>query len=166
MDGDSLPRVADDDLIPIRNRFAEFPYYRFLGIEIEEAKPGFARLSLPTGPRVSGGVHNSVHGGILASLADVAMLEALRPMFSEDEIPSGTLDLSLSYLRPALGEKVFIEASVLRKGRQIAVIEVSILDAEDRLCARGRVLYALRKKEPGGGESYNPHTQNPQDQNP
>lgn len=135
-----------------RSSFEEFPYYRFLGLEVEEAKPGFARLSLPTGPNVSGGIHGSVHGGILASIADVAMLEALLPMFNDKETPGGTIDLNLSYLRPALGEKVFVEASVLRKGRRVAVTEISILDDQSRLCARGRVLYAVRQKELESGD--------------
>ncbi len=122
------------------------PYYRFLGLRVEESRPGFARLSLPAGPNVSGGIHGSIHGGILASLVDIAMLQAVFPMFDDEEEPGGTIDLNLSYLRPALGETVFVEASVLRKGRRIAVTEVSVLDEQGRLCARGRVLYAVRSK--------------------
>ena len=134
-----------------RSPFAQSPYFSFLGVEVEQRKPGFARLSLATGPNVSGGIHGSIHGGILASLADIAMLEAVLPMFSEKEQPGGTIDLNLSYLRPAVGERVFVEAAVLRKGRRIAVIEVSVLDDRDRLCARGRVLYAVREKGPEDG---------------
>jgi uncharacterized protein (TIGR00369 family) len=62
-----------------------------------------------------------------------------------DDQPAGTADLNVTYLRPAHGPYVDAEATVLRRGRQLAVIEVSISDAEGRLCAKGRVLYAFRR---------------------
>lgn len=129
-----------------RAHFEQFPFYRFLGLECEEVRPGYARLALATGPNTLGGVAGSVHGGILASLVDVAMLQALVPLFEPGDVPSGTLDLGITYLRPALGPRITAEARVLRKGRQVAVSEVEIKDAEGRLCAKGRTLYAIRRE--------------------
>ena len=63
------------------------------------------------------------------------------------------MDLGITYLRPALGPRITAEARVLRKGRQVAVSEVEIKDAEGRLCAKGRTLYAIRREarsEPTG----------------
>jgi uncharacterized protein (TIGR00369 family) len=128
--------------------FDSFPFYRFLDLSVEEARPGFARLSMPTSERTQGGVQGSVHGGILAALVDVAMLRALIPMFEPQDEPGGTVDLGITFLRPALGTRVTVEATVLRKGRQLASSEVSILDDGGRLCARGRVLYAFRAAKP------------------
>jgi uncharacterized protein (TIGR00369 family) len=89
-------------------------------------------------------VGGSVHGGLLAALVDIVMLRALSTLFTPEDEPAGTADLSITYLRPALGKRIFAEGSVLKKGRQLAVIEVSILDEAGTLCAKGRVLYALR----------------------
>ena len=94
-----------------------------------------------------GGVGGSVHGGLLAALVDIAMLEAMFPTFEENDQPAGTADLNITYLRPALGPKVIAEASVLRKGKTLAVTEVSILDAEGNLCAKGRTIYVLRQRK-------------------
>jgi len=127
--------------------FDQFPFYRYLGLETEEARPGYARLAMPTGPNTLGGVGGSVHGGILAALVDVAMLRAIVPLFTDGDEPGGTVDLSITYLRPVLGSRVTVEASVLKRGRMIAVTEVMILDDQGRLCAKGRALYAFRKKE-------------------
>lgn len=91
-----------------------------------------------------GGVGGSVHGGLLAALVDIAVLEALFPMFEPDDQPSGTADLNITYLRPALGHRIAAEATVLRKGRQLAVAEVEILAEDGRLCAKGRCIYAFR----------------------
>jgi uncharacterized protein (TIGR00369 family) len=129
-----------------RAHFEAFPFYRFLGIVTEESRAGYARISIANGPNTLGGVGGSVHGGILAALVDVAMLQALVPMFESDDLPGGTMDLGITYLRPALGPRVTAEARVLRKGRQVAVTEVEIKDAEGRLCAKGRTLYSLRHR--------------------
>ncbi len=126
--------------------FEEFPFHRFLGLHLEEARPGFARISLKTGPNTLGGVGGSVHGGILAALVDIAMLQAQSSLFERDEQPAGTADLTITYLRPALGERIYAEAAVLKKGRSLIVTEVSILDEQGVLCAKGRTIYAVRQK--------------------
>lgn len=133
---------ASDD--PLGEAFATLPLHRFLGVQVEERRPGFARVRLDVTPNVVGGIGGSVHGGVLAALVDVAMLQALFPMLSANDRPAGTADLSVTYLRPAFGRAVWAEANVLRKGRQLAVIEVAIRDERGELCAKGRVLYALR----------------------
>lgn len=127
-----------------RDSFASIPIHRILGLTLEEEGKGFARVRLPIGPDTVGGVGGSVHGGILATMVDVAMLAAVRTALRPGDQPAGTADLSITYLRPALGPYLDAQATVLKAGRQIVVVEVSILDDQARLCAKGRVLYALR----------------------
>jgi acyl-CoA thioesterase len=122
------------------------PLHRFLGIAIEEQRQGFARVSLTTGPNTFGGVGGSVHGGVLAALVDIAMLQAIFSTFEPRDEPAGTADLNITYLRPALGAKIFADATVIKKGRQLVVTEVSIFDEQGRLCAKGRALYAIRQR--------------------
>ena len=124
--------------------FDEFPLHKALGFTLVERRAGFARICLQTSVLTLGGIGASVHGGLLAAMVDIAMLEALFPMFERADQPSGTADLNITYLRPALGERIYAEATVLRKGRQLAVTEVVILDGEGRLCAKGRTIYAFR----------------------
>jgi uncharacterized protein (TIGR00369 family) len=126
--------------------FDAFPLHRQFGLTLEEQRAGFARCLLTTSPFTLGGVGGSVHGGILAAIVDCAMLAALGGMFGDGEQPSGTADLNITYMRPALGERVYAEAVVIKKGRSLAVIEVTITDAEGRLCAKGRTLYAIKSK--------------------
>lgn len=132
-----------------KREFEEFPLHRTLGLTLEELRPGFARICLATSALTLGGVGGSVHGGILAAMVDIVMLEALAKMFGPGEQAMGTADLGITYLRPAATRKVFAEAQVVRKGRSLAMTEVSIFDEEGRLCAKGRTLYSLRESRPG-----------------
>ena len=140
------PRPRGQTLEQQRERFDNLPRYRQLGLKLEESRAGFARVSMATSPLTLGGVGGSVHGGLLAALVDIAMLEAMFPMFEPDDLPAGTADLNITYLRPALSAQVIAEATVLRKGKTLAVTEVSIFDAEGKLCAKGRTLYVLRRR--------------------
>ena len=83
-------------------------------------------------------------GGVLASMVDIAMLVAVFAELRPGEQPAGTAELGITYLRQAQGDEIFAEARVIKRGRQLAVIEVDIQDAEGRLCAKGRTLYAFR----------------------
>lgn len=115
-----------------------------LGLTLEELRPGYARVRLQTGRVTLGGVNGSVHGGVLAAMVDIAMLRAMVPLLRKVERPAGTIDLNITYLRPATGDYIDAVAEVLRKGRTTMVTEVSIIDRAGRLCAKGRTIYALR----------------------
>lgn len=121
-----------------------------LGLTLEELKPGYARIRLKTGRVTLGGVNGSVHGGVLAAMVDIAMLRAMVPLLRKSERAAGTIDLNITYLRPAVGDYIDAIAQVLRKGRTTMVTEVTIQDLAGRLCAKGRTIYALRPvEEPG-----------------
>ncbi len=134
------------DVAKDKREFEEFPLHRVLGLTLEELQAGSARICLTTSKVTLGGVGGSVHGGLLAAMVDIAMLEALVPMLRKGETTAGTVDLNITYLRPALGEKIYAEATVLRKGRTTVVTEVSIIDGAGKLCAKGRTIYALRQE--------------------
>ena len=129
-----------------RERFNALPLYRQLGLTLDDARPNFARVSMATSALTLGGIGGSVHGGLLAALVDIVMLEAMFPSFAESDQPAGTADLNITYLRPDLGTKVIAEANVLRKGKTLAVTEVTILDGDGNLCAKGRTIYVIRQR--------------------
>jgi uncharacterized protein (TIGR00369 family) len=138
-----------DDRATTERWFASVPLHRALGLRLAACGPGTARIAIEAGPTNRGGVGDSVHGGVLAAVVDVAMLTALSPLFGPDDVPAGTVDLNITYLRPARGATVFAEASVLRKGKRLAVTEVSVIDGDGMLCARGRAIYAIRSRSGG-----------------
>lgn len=126
------------------------PFHRLLEIEVEDIAPGYVRIRLPASERLRGGVAGSLHGGVLSALADIAALGAMTGLFTTREQPAGTAELSISFLRPALGAYVLVEGRVLKKGRTLAVIDIDITRPDSKPVAKGRVTYALRPAEMSG----------------
>ncbi len=115
-----------------------------LGITLDEQRAGYGRIKLERTENTPTGIGGSVHGGVLASMVDIAMLVAVFAEMREDEVPAGTAELGITYLRPAMADEIFANARVIKRGRQLAMVEVEITDGDGRLCAKGRVLYAFR----------------------
>ncbi len=125
--------------------FNSDPFHKYLGLTLEETAQNFARVKLKIGTNTPSGINNSVHGGVLATMIDMAAVTAVFASMRENDIPGGTADLQISYLRQAHGDWLEAKADVLKKGRQLATIQVEIMNNEGTLCAAGRVLYAFKK---------------------
>ncbi len=124
--------------------FADAPFHKYLGITIEEYRPDFARLRLKINEDTPTGIGGSVNGGVIATLIDIAVIPAVFAGIREGTMPAGTADLQVTYLRQSHGKWIDAEATVIKRGRQLCTIEVSVINDEGVLSARGRVLYALR----------------------
>jgi acyl-CoA thioesterase len=125
-------------------RFGDDPFHRYLGLELVETKPGFARMRLTITENTPTGIGGSVNGGVIATLVDLAVLPAVFSGMREGSLPAGTADLQVTYLRQSHGRWIEAEATVIKRGRQLCTIEVSVKNDQGVLSARGRVLYALR----------------------
>jgi acyl-CoA thioesterase len=134
-----------EDFDSFRRQFEQQPLQRLLGITLVERRAGFGRICLTRTAETPQGIGGSVHGGVLAAMVDIAMLVAVFADLRPDQRPAGTADLNITYLRPAHGRHVFADATVVRSGRQLAMVEVVITDDEGRTCAKGRTLYAFRQ---------------------
>lgn len=77
------------------------------------------------------------HGGYIFGLADTAAGIAAMT----DEKTALTVNSSIEYLKAAKGKKLLAIAKALKKGKNIAVIEVSIYDEENNLIAKASVTY-------------------------
>lgn len=132
------------DFETFKKHFDADPFHRMLGITVIEQGPGHARIQLEVGPDTPGGIGGSVHGGVLASMVDISMLVAIFGELRPGQTPAGTADLGITFMRQAHGARIEAEAKVVKHGRQLAVVEVDLTDADGALCARGRVLYAFR----------------------
>jgi uncharacterized protein (TIGR00369 family) len=126
--------------------FDSHPFHKMLGVSLVEHKPNYGKIVLTKTSDTPSGIGGSVHGGVLASMVDVSMLVAMFAEMREGEIPAGTAELSITYLRQAKGARIYATAQVIKRGRQLSSIEVDITDDDDQLCARGRVLYAFRAR--------------------
>ncbi|MEO0881359.1 MAG: PaaI family thioesterase [Pseudomonadota bacterium] len=120
------------------------PFTRFLAVKVTDADPSSGTVSLrmtsrPEIQRMDGSPQ--IHGGPLAALIDTAGDLAVAQSVG-GAVP--TIDMKVDYLRPVMGDHVIARATARRVGRTVGVADVEIIDAEDRLCAIGRAVYAAR----------------------
>src|SRR6476659_4442012 len=125
--------LAPDLLERLRRRLANSPAIGWLHPSLEEISLDFAVLKLPYREEVSNG-SGTVHGGILATLADTAVAFALSTNF-DGKMGFATADLTIHFLRRARGD-VWARARIVKKGRRVNVGEVEIVDAQGREVAR------------------------------
>ena len=90
-----------------------------------------------------------VHGGVTASLADVAVGHALSLHFKERR-PATTTEMKINFLRPVAAGTIRARARLLRVGRTLCVGRVDLFDSRRRLIAAALVTYMLLR-EPSAG---------------
>ena len=81
------------------------------------------------------------HGGILASLIDIAGCYALMLVAKGSVL---TLNLSTDFLRLATSETLVATARVRRAGRTIGFVDVDVSDDKGELLLKGSACYSIR----------------------
>ena len=126
------------------NQFDANPFHQYLGLEVHSAAKDRVTLRLFRNEETPTGIGGSVNGGVLATMLDMAAVAAVFTDIPDGVLPAGTADLQITYLRQASGHYLDAVAKVVKRGRQLCTIQVSILNPEGVQCCAGRVLYALR----------------------
>jgi acyl-coenzyme A thioesterase PaaI-like protein len=114
-------QVAPDLLDRLRARFAPFPLIQGWNVVLEAVEPGKAVLSQGPSDAVVNVPGDTVNGGVLATLADMACAVALSTVF-DGAMPFVTSDMHVRYLEPAEG-KVMVKASLIRFSARSAILE-------------------------------------------
>ena len=137
--------APDDPLAAVRDRAGENLYWRYLGVVVEDAKPGWVRLRVDVRDELRNAAGAPVHGGVMSALVDMAVGGALGTLSeaSAGGVGQSTLDLNVSFLAAAHEGPVLAEGKILRRGRTIAFGEAHITDAAGKLCAVGRATYMI-----------------------
>ena len=123
------------DYIEEKRNYNEF--VKLVGVEFTAFEEGYARAELEIQDKHKN-YAGSVHGGCLYTLADTVTATAMATYGYRGTTLSG----SMNYLRPAIGAKRLIaEARVVRHGRKITVIDVTIMSEQQKLFANGSFTY-------------------------
>src|SRR5712691_11446191 len=94
--------VAPELLDQLRRRLASSPALGWLRPSLEELSLDHAVIRLPYRQEITNG-SGTVHGGVLATLADTAVAFALSTNF-DGKMGFATADLTIHFLRRAKGE--------------------------------------------------------------
>ncbi|MBS0337683.1 MAG: hydroxyphenylacetyl-CoA thioesterase PaaI [Proteobacteria bacterium] len=104
---------------------------RWLGMRIEEVRPGCARLSMPVAQDMVNG-HNLCHGGLIFTLADTAFAYACNS-YNQRAVAAGC---SIEFLAPAyLGEVLTAECSEQVLRGRTGVYDVKVTNQKNELIA-------------------------------
>jgi uncharacterized protein (TIGR00369 family) len=121
----------------------ESAYHQFLDIRLEQVTEEFIVVRLPQNNIfVSGQEPGYIHGGIIATLIDIA---GYFSVFRKLNIPTPTIDLRVDYLRPARSGDLLARASVIKLGRMVSVAEISVTDEDGKQVAIGRGLFSSKQ---------------------
>jgi uncharacterized protein (TIGR00369 family) len=119
------------------------PFAGHLGLRIEDIQPGSATVAMPfTDALIT--IGTTIHGGAIASLIDTAAMVAA---WSDAEVPDTlrgtTVGLTVTYLAAAAAEDLAATATVLRRGRNLAYLDVDVRTASGEAVAKGLVTYKI-----------------------
>jgi uncharacterized protein (TIGR00369 family) len=110
-----------------------------MGFEVEKLYQGGAVLGVTTEEHHRQ-IHNVMHGGVIAALADTAAAIAAYTV-----VPGGTqvvtIELKINYLLPVGGGKVTAEGKVLRAGRNFIVVECEVRNHQGALAAKALLTF-------------------------
>jgi len=95
-----------------------------VGLDAEQTAEGRARATLTADERHLN-PHGSVHGGVIATLLDVAMGTAVASTGDDGERPV-TIEMKVTYLEPARPGPLVATAKVHKRGKRITIVEAEL----------------------------------------
>lgn len=129
-------------MTPGPDPIADSPFCQELGMKVLEWGEGSAVVALDVGARLQNR-RAVAHGGVVASLADMALSLAWRSA-APDRTAAGTINLNVNFIAPAVGT-LTAEGRLMRLTGGCAFCDAQIRDAEGALVATAQGAFRARK---------------------
>ncbi len=129
----------------VRQRFYAIKIMSTLRMQLTHLAHGEAALSMPNDAGLHG-IFESLHGGILMTLADTAACIAILTRIAPDEVIT-TTDMNIRFLAPCLTD-VTAEARIIKFGRSLVPVAVALGDITGREVALAQVTYMRLERMP------------------
>jgi len=127
---------------PIFRKIGQDPFARWLGIELQELRPGYSRVAMTLTPQMLN-FHGIPHGGAIFSLADAAFAAAS----NSHGQAAVALSMTIQYLAASEpGMRLVAEAQELRKGNRTGFYQITVKTEAGELVATCQAV-VHRKKE-------------------
>ena len=125
------------DLETYRAFFRRAAFIADIGLELDAVSQGHCTTSLEVKPRHL--QHSGqVHAGVLTTMADHTAGAAAQTFAPEGSFVS-TVEMKISLLRPAKGERLVCRGRVLKPGKQLSFVEAEVhcvADGKEHLVAK------------------------------
>jgi len=121
---------------------ADSPFQQILGLKVEaiDEENETITVRLPFDSKIERGPgSNQHHGGVIASLIDIAGDFALIWKLGHG-VP--TINFRTDYIRPAFNTDLIAHARIRRIGRTVSVCDIDVVSEEGKLLATGRGCYS------------------------
>lgn len=124
--------------IGVLEMFIKQPFDEFLKLKYKHLNDKKIHVTLP----VQDVFINSlgvIHGGVISSLADVAQANLIRA--DEEGVQQAvTVDLNVSFLKPATGANLNAIAQIIKQGRTLIHTECLIYNDKDEKVAKSKAI--------------------------
>jgi uncharacterized protein (TIGR00369 family) len=137
--------VSRDLAAELTARLRSSAFHTWLGAEIEDAAEGEVSVGLDARPEHRN-LQGLIHGGLLATLADIAMGLSVRTAI-EPGRRHVTIELSVRFLRPGTPGRIVARGRTLRVGREVAFAQADVLDPSRRMLATAQGTYSVSGME-------------------
>ncbi|MEE9321587.1 MAG: thioesterase family protein [Granulosicoccus sp.] len=154
------PRSTDEQQVvesEIRSMFEHrITFNEFLGFRIKKLSTENISVVFDMRPELVGHyLFGRLHGGVISSVLDatggLAVMWALAEFHNHESAMQimdrfrhlGTIDLRVDYLRQGIGKKFTASATVVRLGKRIAAISMSLHSDDGRKIATGNATYIV-----------------------
>src|ERR687890_2793265 len=104
-------------------------FAELVGTELSSTEEGRAAVSLKAEVRHLN-PSGTVHGGVISTLIDASMAEALNTMTEEDEQPF-TIQITVNYMKPGKQGSLTSTAEVRKGGERITIVEAEVAQEDD-----------------------------------
>ncbi len=117
------------------------PFIKYLGIKVNVIEAGKAEaiLDLKDYHMRTG---NMMNGGAIATMIDTAGGTAVLTLSKTNQV---TTNLNINYLRPVIISPARAVGEVIKQGKRIYFVRMSVYDGDDNLCAFGTGTWYILK---------------------
>lgn len=123
----------------LQKSIKETKYYKLLEMELQLLAPGYAEFRVVSGPQHTNPL-GLIHGGLITSMADAAMGNAIRTL----GIAGVTVDLSVALIAAArLGDTIIARAKVLKSGKSMIFAEAEVHSGDTLLAHSKATFYKI-----------------------
>jgi uncharacterized protein (TIGR00369 family) len=118
----------------VRRWIEDSPYSAALGAQLVEVSEEKARIALPYSDANSN-PGQVLHGGVAASLCSMGAQSVARAALGEESGDWHTCSLQVNYLSAARAQAVVTDARLLRRGKELCMVEVDVATEDGKAIA-------------------------------
>lgn len=142
-----MTETNDKNLARMAKVIEMTPFMKHLGMHFVEGSEGYAKIKLQYQDENST-FGQALHGGAIASLIDTtgAMAAWTTAEIATPKYFGSTVGVTVNYLSGAIGEDIFAEGRILKRGKEIIYTDVRVTNGAGKLLAQGNVTYRIVEK--------------------